>query len=112
MELLVCIVKSHHHVEDILTGFLDVGIRGATVLDARGMGQVITTSIPIFAGFKSMFAAGGASTYMIFSVLEEEMVPKAIGVIEEVAGNFDKPGTGFLFTAPVSRVRGMAREIK
>jgi nitrogen regulatory protein PII len=112
VELLVCIVKNHRHVEDILTGFLDVGIRGATVLDARGMGQVIATSIPIFAGFKSMFAAGGASTYMILSVLEDEMVSKAVRVVEEATGDFDKPGTGFLFTAPVSLVRGMAKEIK
>ena len=27
-ELLVCIVKEHHHVEEILTGFLELGIRG------------------------------------------------------------------------------------
>jgi nitrogen regulatory protein P-II 1 len=111
MELLVCIVKNHRQVEDILTGFLDVGIRGATVLDAQGMGQIIATSIPIFAGFKSLFPVGGGSTYMILSVLEQELVSKAVSVIEEVTGDFDKPGAGFLFTMPVSTVKGMAKEI-
>lgn len=112
MELVVCIVKSHRQVETILTGFLDVGIRGATVLDAKGMGEIIATSIPIFAGFKSMFPVGGGNTYMILSVLEGDLVSKAISVIEEVTGDFDTPGAGFLFTAPVNLVKGMAKEIK
>lgn len=112
MELLFCIVKNHRHVEEILTGFLEIGVRGATVIDARGMGQIISTSIPIFAGFKSLFPVGGGSTYAILSVIEKELVPKVDRLIEEVCGNFNEPGTGFLFTVPVSHVRGMAGEIK
>ncbi len=112
MELFVCIVKSHRHVEEILTGFLEFGIRGATVVDGKGMGQIISLEIPIFSGFKSLFPGGGASTYMIISVIEQKLIPRAVELAEEVCGDFSEPGNGFLFTVPVNRVKGMAGEIE
>jgi len=107
-ELLVCIVKDHHHVEEILTGFLELGIRGATVIDGRGMGQILSTEIPIFAGFSSLFPGSSQDTYVIMSVLEADQVEEAIGLTEDICGTFCKAGAGFLFTVPVSRVQGLA----
>ncbi len=108
MELLFCIVHGHRKVEELLTGFLDVGISGATVVDARGMGEILTTQVPIFAGFKSLFPVGGGHTYLIISALEDEQVEVAMDLIEEVAGSFEEPGSGILFTVPVARVKGLA----
>ncbi len=112
MDLLVCIVKSHRHVEEILTGYLELGIRGATVLDARGMGQIIAADIPIFAGFRTLFPAAAGGTYLILSVLEAEQVERAERVIDEACGGLDRPGTGFCFTLPVKSARGLAGEIE
>lgn len=112
MELLHCIVKSHHHVEEILTGFLELGIRGATVVDVRGMGQIISKEIPIFAGFEALFPGGKSHTYLIMSVLEEEQVEEVIGMTREVCGDFSEPGSGIIFTTPVNRVIGMAAELE
>ncbi|MBW2525403.1 MAG: hypothetical protein JRI23_14550 [Deltaproteobacteria bacterium] len=112
MELLVCIVKNHRHAEDILTGFLELGVRGATVIDGRGMGQIVASDIPIFAGFKSLFPVGGGATYMVLSVMEAALTDRAIGVIDEVCGSLEKPGAGIAFTIPVSRVVGLAQEIR
>ena len=74
MELLFCIVRGHRFVEEILTGFLDVGIHGATVVDAKGMGEILTTQVPIFAGFKSMFPVGGGHTYLILAAVDCDVV--------------------------------------
>lgn len=109
-ELLVCFVKDHHHVEEILTGFLELDIKGATVLDGRGMGQILSTEVPIFAGFKSLFPGSTAGTYTILTVVDRELVDEAIRLVEEVCGALDRPGSGFVFTVPVSRVRGLGRE--
>ena len=111
-ELLVCVVKDHHQVEEMLEGFLEMGIRGATVLDGRGMGQILTTEIPIFAGFKSLFPGGTSGTYVILSVVNGELVEEAIRLAEEICGSIDKAGAGFLFTVPVNRVQGLAEEIR
>lgn len=111
MDVFICIVRSHRHVEDILTGFLEIGIRGASVIDVQGMGEIISTSIPIFAGFKSLFPVGGGHTYLIMSVLDEELLQKAERIAEEVCGDFSQPGTGLMFSVPVKRVKGVAKEI-
>ena len=110
-ELLVCIVKNHRHVEEILTGFLELGIRGATVADVKGMGQIIMKDIPIFTGFESLFPGGGTHTFMLMSVVGKDDLPRATRLVEEVCGSLTKPGTGFLFTLPVNHVHGMAKEI-
>lgn len=111
-ELLVCIVMDHHQVEEILTGFLELGIRGATVLDGRGMGSILSNEVPIFAGFQSLFPGSTAGTYAILSVLAEPQVEEAIRLADEVCGDFSKPGTGFLFTVPVKRMKGLAEELR
>ena len=110
-ELLVCIVKDHHQIEEILTGFLELGVRGATVIDGRGMGQILSMEVPIFAGFRSLFPGGTAGTYLILSVIEEPVLEEAIQMISEICGNLEQAGTGFLFTVPVRRVSGLAPPI-
>ncbi len=111
MELLCAIVKHHRLVEEILTGYLDVGIHGATVLDAKGMGEILTTQVPIFAGFKSLFPVGGGHAYLVMSVVDDDLMEVAMGVVEEVVGDFAEPGTGIMFTIPLSRVKGLAGDL-
>lgn len=111
-ELLICIVKEHHQVEEILTGFLEIGIRGATTIDGRGMGQILSSDVPIFAGFKALFPGGSSGTYLILSVVEQHLVEDAIRLADEICGNLSKAGTGILFTIPVKRIKGLAEEIR
>jgi hypothetical protein len=111
-ELLVLVLKDHHQVEEILTGFLELGLRGATVVEGRGMGQILSTEVPIFAGFKTLFPGGNAGTYMILSVVDHGILDDAISLAEEICGDFSRAGTGFLFTLPVGRVKGLARAIE
>ena len=111
MELLVIVVKDHRTVEEILTGFLELGIRGATVADVRGMGQIISMEIPIFTGFKSLFPGWGADTYMILSVVDKSARQKALELAREITGNFESPGSGIVFAVPLSHAEGLAEEI-
>lgn len=111
MELLCAIVRQHRLVEEILTGYLDVGLQGASVVDAKGMGEILTTQVPIFAGFKSLFPVGGGHTYLIMSVVPKDLVEVAMGVVHEVVGDFEEPGSGIMFTVPLSRVKGLAGDL-
>ena len=111
MELMCTIVRQHRLVEEILTGFLDVGIHGATVVDAKGMGEILTTQVPIFAGFKSLFPVGGGHTYLIMSVVGKDLIDVAMGVVDEAIGDFEEPGSGILFTVPLTRVKGLAGDV-
>ena len=105
-QLLVAVVKGHRRLELVMEGFLELELPGATVLDAKGMGQIVSTELPIFSGFRSMFPGGGEESYLILSVLTAEQVDEAIGLLRDVCGDFTDKGTGIIFTLPVTEFVG------
>ncbi|NOZ86110.1 MAG: P-II family nitrogen regulator [Deltaproteobacteria bacterium] len=100
-KLLIAMIKGHRRLESVLEGFLELGLPGATVFDAKGMGQIVSLELPIFSGFRSMFPGGGEETYVLMSVLLKEQVDEAASLVSEVCGDFGEKGTGILFTLPV-----------
>lgn len=110
MVLLVAICKDYRAVEDILLGFVELGITGATVLEGRGMGQIIG-QIPIFAGTRGLFPGSVSDSHVIVSVMEDGRAHKALALVDRVAGPLDQPGTGIAFTVPVGALDGLAREL-
>ena len=56
MQLLVAVINSPEKLDDILSGFLELGITGATVIDSEGMGRVLSHDIPIFAGLQTLMS--------------------------------------------------------
>lgn len=111
LELLFCVVKDYRQLDMILEGFIELGITGATVIDARGMAQVLRTDVPIFAGLSSLFPGGNADSHVLLSVLRSEQAQDVVRLIEDVCGDFSTPGSGILFSVPVTRVRGLAGAI-
>ena len=51
MQLLIAVINQEELLDEILAGFLELGITGATVLRSEGMGRLLAHDIPIFAGF-------------------------------------------------------------
>lgn len=107
MKLLIIIVKGGNRLEDLLTGFLEIGISGASVLDARGMGQVISSDVPIFAGLKTLFPGAEGQSQVILSVVSPEKAQEAMTVVHEIYGSLDEPGSGIAFTVPVEDLSGL-----
>jgi nitrogen regulatory protein P-II 1 len=112
LELLFCVVKDYRRRDMILEGFLELGITGATVVDAHGMAQVLGKDVPIFAGLSSLFPRGSSDSSLILSVLDQSKLDGVVRMIEDVCGDFDAPGSGILFTVKVAHVRGLAPEIR
>jgi nitrogen regulatory protein P-II 1 len=103
MYLLIFVLNKEELLDDILTGLLDIGVSGATVVDTMGMLQVISQDIPIFAGFRSMTTGGRSHNKTVFSVIrEEEILKEAIAFIEETCLQFEETTIGILVTTPVT----------
>ncbi|MGD2152991.1 MAG: hypothetical protein PVG79_06950 [Gemmatimonadales bacterium] len=112
MQLLVAVINQPEALDDILSGFLELGVTGATIINSEGMARVLTHDIPLFAGIQTLISRSRAQNYTIFSVIDEqEKVDAAFALIQDVCGNLDDPGTGIMFTVPVSRVVGVAPEL-
>lgn len=106
MTLFICILKDYRRVEELLLGFLELGIGGATVLEGRGMGQLIGSELPIFAGMRGLFPGSAQDSHIILSVIDEALVDATFEAVESIAGPLSAPGAGVAFTLPLSHFRG------
>ena len=109
MHLLVAVLNSPDDLDPILAGFVELGVRGATVINSEGMGRVLSHDIPIFAGLQTLLNRSGPENRTILTVVAAELIDPIISLIQESCGDLEKPATGIIFTLPVDRVVGLAR---
>jgi nitrogen regulatory protein P-II 1 len=111
MRLLVAVVHDPEKLDEILSGFIEIGITGATVLNSEGMGSVLSHDIPIFAGLQTLVSGSRPQNRLILSVISEDKVEPVIELLRDASGDLDKPATGIAFTLPVDAVFGLAPEL-
>lgn len=112
MQLLIAVINQEEKLDEILSGMIELGVTGATIVGSEGMGRVISHDIPIFAGLDAIASRSRPQNQTIFSVIrEEEKVEGVLRLLREICGDLDNPATGIAFTIPVNRVVGLAPEI-
>ncbi len=111
MKLLVLILNKVEKLEEVLEGFLEIGITGATIIDTVGMGHILSEEVPIFLGLRFMFTGAKPHNKTILSTIKDEKEDQAIELLKKVLGDLNQPGTGIVFTLPVDRVEGLKPEL-
>lgn len=112
MYALIVVLNAIDYLDDVLAGFVRVGISGATILDSQGMGSAIVNSeyknIPLFGTLNMLLGDSHPYSKTIFTVLENEgMVEKAVAAVQETVEGFSSTGVGFMFTVPIGKVYQM-----
>ena len=110
MKLLVLFLNKVEKLEEVLEGYVEVGVTGATVLDSVGMGHILCEEVPIFAGLRFMFAGAKPHNKTIFSVIKDEKEDEVIRILRKILGDLNQPGTGIVFTFTLDRVEGLKPE--
>lgn len=108
MLLLVCILKDYRHVEALLLGFLELEITGATVIEARGMGQILVQENPLFLGARDLFPGAGADSHVVFCVTDAAKADAGLALLDRVANGIDRRGAGVGFSVPLGQVVGLS----
>ncbi len=114
MYVLFIVLNGTDYLEDILAKFVDIGVRGATILDSQGMASAILESrnrgIPLFGLFESLVDDSRPYNKTIFTVLEnQELVKKAVTTVQDIMKDVPQPGAGFMFTIPVGDTYKMGK---
>lgn len=112
MQLLIAVINHEEQVDDILAGFVELGITGATIVGSKGMGRVLSTDVPIFAGLRSLGAGSRPGNQTILCVADDAKVDAAITMIQRICGDMGKAGAGIVFVVPVARVVGLKPELE
>lgn len=115
MYALVIILNEVDYLDDILSGFVENKISGATILDSQGMGSAIAhgsnSDMPLFSTLRMLIGDSQPYSKTIFTVLENEMlVNKAVDVVQEVVADISNPSVGFMFTVPIAKVYPMKED--
>ncbi|MCK5057660.1 MAG: hypothetical protein KAT34_13445 [Candidatus Aminicenantes bacterium] len=112
MKLAVLILNREEHLETLLEGLLEIGITGATIIDSIGMGHILSTDVPIFAGLRFMFAGSRPYNKTILSIIKEENVAPLKELAAKILGSLEESGSGILFFIDIADVVGLKPEIK
>lgn len=112
IQALFIVLNEMDHLNDILAGFVDVGISGATILDSQGMANIIVKSnkqhIFLYGHLKTLMQDALPYNKTIFTVVEnEELVEKAVAIVQNIIGDVPKPGVGFMFSFPIAKTYPM-----
>jgi nitrogen regulatory protein P-II 1 len=106
--LMVFVLNREEYLDEVLAGFVEIGIGGATIIDSMGMGRILTQDIPIFAGLQGMLSGGRPHNKTVLSVLPDRKTFEAAAeLIEDVCGNLETEGVGILFALDLADVRGL-----
>ena len=112
MQVFVFVLNRTEHLEHLLQEFSDHGLKGATVLDSKGMARILIDSdeMPMFSGLRAILEPERKSSKTIFCVMEDEQVQLARDIVNRVTGGLDHPDSGIMFAIPTTFVEGLNKK--
>jgi nitrogen regulatory protein P-II 1 len=111
MRLAILILNQEEHLETLLEGYVEIGITGATIIDSIGMGHILSSDVPIFAGLRFMFSGSRPYNKTILSVIKDEKLEPLKELITKVLGPLAESGSGIFFVIDIAEVMGLKPEI-
>ncbi len=98
--------------ESVLKILVDCEIRGATIIETQGMGQVLGTNIPVIgSSVRALLAQQHENSKTIFAVSKHpEKIDKVMKLIAEKMHGFSEPNSGMMFVVPVLKAVGIGKK--
>jgi nitrogen regulatory protein PII len=114
--LLVVVLNKTEKLNRILERFLEVDVRGATIIDSIGMGRTLEPEVSTFSTLLEIFNVGSGrfpENKTVFTVVrEEKTLREAEKIVREELDDFKEPGTGIMFVIPVIDFVGLAPSLE
>ncbi len=112
MHLLIAVINNEELLDQLITGWLDMGITGATVVETTDLLQLISHHIPIFAGFRSLTSGGMIHNKTLFTAIDkQETLDKAVAYLEMICARTGKPHQGVYFITPLTAFGRLGLEV-
>lgn len=111
MQVLILILKQVDLMNDILHELAEAGIKGGTIVDAKGMGESLLSmeDIPMFGALRQLLSSEEREDVklLLFVVQDDEVVSTAKTIKKVV--DLEKPNTGILFSLPIYYCEGLTK---
>jgi len=99
------VLYEQKYLEDIMELFLELGVKGSTVIDSQGMGGILT-KVPLFADFINFLGENKNYSKTIFAIIRESELHTIIRGVEDLLGDLDKRGGASIIALDVHFVKG------
>lgn len=111
MKLMVVVLNQVELLEELLEGFAQAKVNGATILNSRGMARSLYNAghwdDMLIHSLRAILAPDQDENRTILMVIEDEQVETVAAVAERVMGDLTKPSSGIMFTLPVDFLKGI-----
>lgn len=111
MKLAILVLNKEELLESLLEGYIEIGISGSTIVDSIGMGHILSSEVPIFAGLRFMFAGSRPYNKTVLSVIKDEKLEPLKNLVTQILGPLEESGNGILLVINVEEVMGLKPEI-
>lgn len=112
MEVLFIVLNDLSYLDQIFAKFLELKVRGATILDSTGMARAVMDieglNFMLSGPFQHSFSENDKKSKTIFTVIPDAAkAQEVIAEIREIVEDSKKRVIGFMFTVPVSGIYPM-----
>lgn len=104
-KLLFIILYEMKFLEDILDILLEHGIRGATVIESRGLKDDLS-AIPLFSNFFNFLGDTSDESKTIMVIVRESQIHFIINEIEEIMGDLDAHSGAMVLAVDTFLIKG------
>lgn len=96
-KLILMVLQGEETVTAVMELLLEMGVRGASVLESESMGKILT-NVPLFANFINVLGSAQEYHRTVLTIVPEGQVKRMVASVEEITGDLDKH-TGALIAA-------------
>lgn len=109
MKLAVIVLSKPSFLDPMLEEFLKKGVRGATILDSKGMAASLNSynELKFIPSLRNLIGSEQKENKTVFLVAEDDQIEQIRAIADHVTGGLDNPNTGILFTVPVDFTAGL-----
>ena len=112
MYLIITVINNEELLDDLITGWLDIGVSGSTVIETTDSLQLISHNVPIFAGFRSLSSGGMKHNKTLLSVIENKpLLDQALAFLEALCSETGEPHQGIYCVIPVINFSRLGSEV-
>ncbi len=102
MYLLTTVINNEELIDDLITGWLDLGLTDTTVIETTDALQLISHHVPIFAGFRALSSGGMHHNRTLFTIVtEKKTLESAILFLKQLIKETGKSQQALYFVTPI-----------
>jgi nitrogen regulatory protein PII len=116
MYMILFVLHDPDLLEDVLTAWEQIGVKGVTVFPSTGLGRIrqragARDDLPMIPSLRDFYHGEEEFNRTIFTVVDNDDIVDALAkATRKVVGDLNGPDTGMMVVLPTARVYGLGKQ--